>query len=248
MIDLHSHVLPGLDDGADDLEEALAICRAAAADGIEAIAGTPHVRHDHGTTAGAMEAALAALREAAGDLIRILPGGELDLAELDRPRDELARFGLGGNPDYLLVETPYVGWPLDLGERLFRLRASGIRPVLAHPERNAEVQARPELIEPLVHAGALVQLTAAAVDGREGRRSKQCALTLLERGLAHLIASDAHAPQIREVGMSAAVRELRDDALARWLTVEVPRAIVDGDAVPPRPDQARPRRRWRGAA
>jgi len=244
VIDLHSHVLPGLDDGAGDLEEALAICRAAAADGIEAIAGTPHVRHDHGTTAESMEAALAELQAAVGDLIRVLPGGELDLAELDRPRDELARFGLGGNPGFLLVETPYVGWPLDLGERLFRLRAAGITPVLAHPERNAEVQARPELLEPLVNAGALAQLTAASVDGRQGRRSKQCSLTLLERGLAHLIASDAHAPQIREVGMSGAAQTLGDDELARWLTVEVPRAIVDGGAVPPRPGTARPRRRF----
>ena len=245
MIDLHSHVLPGIDDGAVDLEEALSICRAAAADGIEAIAGTPHVRHDHGTTAEGMEAALAELQAAAGDLIRILPGGELDLAELDRPREELARFGLGGNPDYLLVETPYVGWPLDLGERLFRLRAAGITPVLAHPERNAEVQARPELLESLVSSGALTQLTAAALDGREGRRAKHCALTLLERGLAHLIASDAHAPQIREVGMSAAARELGDGALARWLTLEVPQAIVEGGVVPPRPGSARPRRRFR---
>ncbi|MGH3002782.1 MAG: CpsB/CapC family capsule biosynthesis tyrosine phosphatase, partial [Gaiellaceae bacterium] len=155
MIDLHSHVLPGLDDGAADLEEALSICRAAAADGIEVLAGTPHVRSDHGTTADSMEAALAELRDAAGDLIRLVPGGEVDLAELSRPAEELARFALGGNPRYLLVETPYVGWPLDLAERLFRLRASGVTPVLAHPERNYEVQSRPDLLESVVAGGTL---------------------------------------------------------------------------------------------
>ena len=114
MIDLHSHVLPGLDDGAADLEEALAICRAAAADGIELLAATPHVRHDHPTTPEQMEAALAAVQAAAGGTVGLLPGGELDLAELDRPVDELRRFALAGNPAFLLVETPYHGWPLDI--------------------------------------------------------------------------------------------------------------------------------------
>jgi protein-tyrosine phosphatase len=241
VIDLHSHVLPGIDDGAADLDEALAICRAAAADGIEVLAGTPHVRSDHETTADSMEAALSALREAAGDLIRLVPGGELDLGELDRPPEELARFGLGGNPAYLLVETPYVGWPLELGERLFRLRAAGVTPVLAHPERNAEVQARPQLLEPVVAGGTLVQLTAASIDGRQGLRAKQCAATLLDGRLAHLIASDAHTPRIREIGMAAAARELRDEALARWLTTGVPGAIVAGTEIPPRPERPR---RW----
>ena len=79
--------------------------------------------------------------------------------------EELLRYALAGNPGYLLVETPYVGWPLDIEDRLFRLRAAGVTPVLAHPERNAEVQHRPDLLEPLVASGVLVQLTAGAVDG-----------------------------------------------------------------------------------
>nr|MBA3842470.1 phosphotransferase [Actinomycetota bacterium] len=184
MIDLHSHVLPGLDDGAADVVEALAICQAAVADGIHTLAGTPHVRHDYRTTAAAMESALARLREAAGDLIRLVPGAELDLDELERPVDELRRFGLGGNPEYLLVETPYTGWPLDLPDKLFRLRLAGFTPVLAHPERNHEVQSRPELLEPIVAGGVLVQLTAASVEGRIGDRSRATSRTLIDRGLA----------------------------------------------------------------
>jgi protein-tyrosine phosphatase len=244
LIDLHSHVLPGLDDGASDLEEALEICRAAAEDGIEVLAGTPHVRHDHPTTPQQMEAALARVQEAAGGIVRVVGGGEIDLAELARPAEELRRFGLGGNPAYLLVETPHVGWPLDLPDRLFRLRASGVTPVLAHPERNAEVQARPELLEPVVAAGGLTQLTAAALDGRWGPRAGDCARTLLERGLAHLIASDAHTPEVRAVGMRRAAAALGDEALARWLTEGVPGAIVDGGPLPERPEPAR-RRRFR---
>ncbi len=242
MIDLHSHVLPGIDDGADDLDEAVAICRDAFADGISVLAATPHVRADFPTTPEQMETALAELQAAVGEALRLVPGGELDLAELDRPRHELVRFALAGNPGYLLVETPYVGWPLDIGDRLFRLLAAGITPVLAHPERNWEVQHRPELLEPLVASGVLVQLTAGAVDGTLGRASRAAAFALLERELAHLIASDGHAPSIRRIGMSGAVAALRNEALARWLTVDVPGSIVDGRTLPPRPGQARPGR------
>jgi protein-tyrosine phosphatase len=247
LIDLHSHVLPGLDDGAPDLDAALEICRLATADGTEVLAATPHVRSDYPTTPQAMNAALESLRDAAGDLIRLVPGGELDLAELERPVDELLPFALAGNPSYLLVETPYHGWQLDLGERLFRLRISGITPVLAHPERNPDVQSRPDLLEALVAAGTLVQLTASSLDGRGGRRARACAMTLLERGLAHLVASDAHEASIREVGLSSAVRAVGDE-LGRWLTVDVPHAIVDGHAIPPRPTRLSTSRRllaWR---
>ena len=250
MIDLHSHVLPGLDDGARSLEEAVAICHAAAADGTDVLAATPHVREDYPTTADEMEEALARVRDAVGDEIRLVPGGELALDELARPAEELRRFALGGSPRYLLVEMPYVGWPLDLGQRLFRLHAEGVTPVLAHPERNADVQARPALLEPLVAAGVLVQLTAASVDGRLDRRSRACGHSLLELGLAHLIASDAHAPTLRAVGLRSAARAVGDDDLARWLTFEVPRAILDGGDLPERPVPRRRvwRRRLRGDA
>jgi protein-tyrosine phosphatase len=246
VIDLHSHVLPGLDDGAEDLEQAVAICRAAAADGIEVLAATPHVRHDYPTSAEQMERSLAKLERAAGDLVRLLPGGELALEELGRPVGELRRFGLGGNPGYLLVETPYIGWPLGISRQLVELHASGIVPVLAHPERNPEVQLRPSLLDPLVAMGTLVQLTAAGVDGRLGRRTRDCVRHLLDRRLAHLIASDAHAPSVWAIGMRAAADALGDAALARWLTVDVPGSIVEGLPMPARPaDRRRLRLRLR---
>ena len=215
------------------------MCQAARSDGITVIAATPHVRDDYPTTPDEMEAALARVRERVGDTVELVPGGELDLAELDRA--DVARFALGGG-SYLLVETPYVGWPLDLGERLFRLRVAGHGVVLAHPERNADVQARPELLEQLVASGVLVQLTAASVDGRLGSRARRCSQALLERRLAHLVASDAHAPSIRAIGMRAAAAAV-GEPLARWLTEDVPRAVLDGGTVPPRPDP-RPRRWW----
>jgi protein-tyrosine phosphatase len=235
VIDLHSHVLPGLDDGARDLSEAVEICNAAVADGVEILAATPHVRHDYPTTPDQIEAGLDELRHAVGAAIRLVPGAELAVSELQRPESELRRYALAGNPSYLLVETPYAGWPIDLTERLVRLRRSGITPVLAHPERNDMVQARPELLVTAVESGALVQLTASSLDGRLGARARECARLLLDRSLAHLLASDAHAPSVRAAGLSAAARAVGDRALSRWLTVDVPRAIVEGAPLPPRP-------------
>jgi protein-tyrosine phosphatase len=235
VIDLHSHVLPGLDDGARDLDEAVEICTAAAADGVEVLAATPHVRSDYPTTPEQIEAALDELRPVVGAAIRLVPGAELAVSELQRPEDELRRYALAGNPAYLLVETPYAGWPIDLTERLVRLRRAGITPVLAHPERNDMVQSRPELLVAAVESGTLVQLTASSLDGRLGARTRECARVLLDRGLAHLLASDAHAPEIRAAGLAAAARAVGDQALSRWLTVDVPRAILEGGPLPPRP-------------
>jgi protein-tyrosine phosphatase len=243
VIDLHSHVLPGLDDGARDLDEAVEICRAAQAEGIEVLAATPHVRDDYPTTPDQMETALERLQAAAGDLVRLVPGGEVAVPELDRPLDELRRFGLAGNPAYLLVETPYLAWPLDLASRFASLRENGITVVLAHPERNPSVQERPTILAEMVANGTLIQLTAGSLDGRLGRASRSCALRLLELELAHLIASDAHAPSVRAIGMRAAAQAIRDEALARWLTMEVPSAIVNGGLISERPPR---RRTWRG--
>jgi protein-tyrosine phosphatase len=246
MIDLHSHVLPGVDDGAVDLDGSLDILRAAAEDGIVKLAATPHVRDDYPTTAPTMERLVdevnAAARLAAIP-VEVLRGGELDLARLDTLDDaELRRFGLGGNARLLLLEFPYVGWPVGLPDRVFRLAARGYEVVLAHPERNSDVQAQPERLRPLVDAGVWVQLTAASVDGRLGRRAEACAHALVEERLAHLVASDAHAPAVRAIGMSSAVEALGDDALGCWFTLDVPAALLAGMPVPPRPERTRARR------
>lgn len=243
MIDLHSHILPGVDDGADSVETSLEMARSAVADGISAIAATPHVRDDWPTEPGEMERLVAELRDALAEAaipLELLTGGEVAYARLPELDDEsLRRFGLGGNPRYLLLEPPYVGWPPGLEETLFDLRLRGFTVVLAHPERSAEVQEQPELLARLVEAGTLVQVTAAAVDGRFGPASRRAALHLIEGGLAHLLASDAHAPWVREIGMADSARAVGDPALARWLTEEVPAAIVADTQLPPRPEAVR---------
>ena len=247
MIDLHSHILPGLDDGSRTVEDARGLARRAAEDGVTAIAATPHVRSDYPTRAEEMERGVSRLREdflAEGIDVEVLPGGEIDLGMLASLDDDgLRRFTLAQSGRYLLLEFPYTGWPAGLEETVYGLGLRGLLPILAHPERNREVQSKPERLAEAVRMGALVQLTAASLDGRIGRSSQTAANKLLELGLAHVLASDAHTPEIREAGLAAAAEALQDDDLARFLTVEAPSAIVAGEPVPEPPRKAR-RRRW----
>ena len=248
MIDLHSHILPGVDDGPATIDESLEIARRAASDGVRLIAATPHVRDDYPTEAATMERLVGELRAAIqeeGIPLELRPGGEIAIDWLGRlSKEDLGRFGLGGSPRYILLEFPYAGWPLSLHEWVFQLVTREITPVIAHPERNGEVQRNPEKLRPLVDAGALVQITAASLDGRIGRSSQSAAFELIDLGLAHLLASDAHAPDVREAGLLRAVEAIDEPDLARWLTVQVPMAIVTDGPIPRRP-QTRKRRRLR---
>jgi protein-tyrosine phosphatase len=248
LIDLHTHVLPGVDDGCRTIEESVRLARAAAAEGITALAATPHVRFDYPTEPATMERLVAEVRgavAAAGIPIEILPGGELALDLLgELAPDAVRRFGLGGNPDVVLLEFPYAGWPLALDGIVFNLHARGKTVVLAHPERNAEVQADPDSLAELVGRGVLVQVTAASLDGRLGRSSRRAARALLDRELAHLVASDAHTPDVRSGGLRRATEAVGDAALARWLTEDMPKALVAGERPPERPPASRRRRRF----
>ena len=215
------------------------MARLAAADGTRVLAATPHVRADYPTSAEQMERGLEAVRaavERAGVELEVVAGGELAIEQAGQlEAAELRRFGLGGNDCWLLVEFPYEGWPLGLMRVAQRLADDDFGVVLAHPERNAEVQARPSRLQEFVDAGMLVQLTAASLDGRLGRRTRGAARTLLGLGLVHLLASDAHAPSVRAIGLSAAAGEVGNRELARWLTEGVPAAIASCSPLPERP-------------
>jgi len=247
MIDLHAHLLPGIDDGAQTLEESRAIARAAVADGVDAIAATPHVRSDFPTTVEQMERGVVELRadfDREGIPVQVLHGGEIDLEVLRTLAAETMRlFTLAQTGVYLLIEFPYSGWPLGLDQEIFSLRAAGMSPILAHPERNREVQAAPERLEALVRLGASVQITAASLEGRLGKSSREASFRLLELGLVDVLASDLHTPAVREARLGAAVEALEDAGLARHLTEDAPRAIVAGEDLPERPVYRRRRRR-----
>ena len=246
MIDLHTHVLPGLDDGVRSLEEAFELAREAVAAGTTAMAATPHVRDDYPTTPEQMESAVAALRgqlAAAGISLELLHGAEVSIdraGTLDR--DTLRRLSIAQRDRHLLVEFPYAGWPITLEAVVERLRELGLTPILAHPERNPQVQERPERLEAAVAAGALVQLTAASVLGQLGRTTRRTSERLLRLDLVHLLASDSHGPGGRGT-LAAAAAELGDSVLARRLAQEVPAAICAGEDVPA--PAHRRGRRWR---
>jgi protein-tyrosine phosphatase len=238
VIDLHTHVLPGIDDGARSLDDSRALGLDAAAEGISVLVAPPHVREDYPTTAEMMEEAVADVRADFADQripVEVVHGAEVDLSLLWAiPPVELRRLTIAQTGRYLLLEFPYRRWPLALETSVKRLVALGVTPVLAHPERNPEVQDRPDRVRGLVEDGALVQVTAASLDGARDRAAQAAALRLLELGLVHVLASDSHGPHIRREGLGAAARGIGDPALARYLTLEVPGAILAGRPAPER--------------
>ena len=242
MIDLHTHVLPGVDDGARTLGEARALALDLVSQGVTVLAATPHVRDDYPTTPDVMEEAVAELRadfEVHRVPVEVVHGAEVDLSLLWAiPREELRRLTIAQTGRYLLLEFPYRGWPFALDSAVKRLVGLGVTPLLAHPERNPEVQDRPDRVRGLVESGALVQVTAASLEGSRDRAAQAAALRLIDLGLVHVLASDSHGPHISREGMAAAAAML-DDQLARYLTVDAPGAIVAGEPVPERSPNAR---------
>lgn len=171
--------------------------------------------------------------------VDVRPGGEVAFGMIaDLGIDALRPFCLAGNPRYLLVEAPYLGWPLGIAQTFFELRIAGMTPVLAHPERNPQVQEDPERLRPLVDSGTLVQLTASSLDGRASKRVAATARRLLDVELAHLVASDAHRPAVRRVGMAAALETVGDVDLACWLGRDLPASIAYARPLPDRPSRS----------
>jgi protein-tyrosine phosphatase len=173
--------------------------------------------------------------------LRIVYGGEIALERVSTLGEDLDRFTLAQTGRYLLIEFPDFGWPLALDATIQRLRARGTTAVLGHPERNGEVRQAPHLLAEAVEQGALVQVTAGAIEGRFGRSQQRTARRLFELGLVHVLASDAHGPSVRAGGIAVAAAAVGDPELARYVTELVPAAIVAGEALPtvPRPSRSR---------
>ena len=244
MIDLHAHLLPGLDDGPATLRESVALARAMVADGIATAVCTPHMAEAWPTTAAQVREGVAALRaelEKECVALELATGGEIALPFLAGMSDEdLAGASLGGAGRWLLVELRGGGWPLGLAERLADLEIRGFGVVFAHPERAEFVQRAPDRLHDLLGRGALMLLSAGSLLGEYGPRAAKTAVTLLRGGMAHLIASDAHSaderpPRLAEgLAMAAAELHVEPEALA-WMVEEGPRLVIEGRPVrPPR--------------
>lgn len=255
MIDLHAHILPGLDDGPEDLDGSVAMARAAVAAGTTTIAATPHIDLHFGLHAADRDAPLATLRAALAREeipLTVEPGAEIAIGRyLDLDETELATLTMGAGP-YLMLEPPLSVAGGTFDTFLAGLLERGVRVLIAHPERCPAFQSNPERLADLINAGALGQVTAASLAGRFGRRVRDVALRMLEDELVHVLASDAHdavhrGPDLAE-GLEHAERALPGSAaLADWLTVDVPSAVLSGGPVPARPSVSVSRPRgWRG--
>ncbi len=239
MIDLHCHILPGVDDGARDLDDSLAMARQAAGDGIGTVCATPHIRHDHDVVIGELAERVAALNHelsAHGIPVEVARGGEVAEAALDGlTPGELRAVSLGGTGRWVLLEPAPGRLSDSLLARVEDLRGRGAGAVIAHPERHWGEDMFDRL-EAMVERGALMQVTAAAL---ENPASERPMLELAERGLVHLVASDAHSSHFgRPLTMSGAVARL--EGVSRvgphldWIAREAPEAIVRGlDVEPP---------------
>jgi protein-tyrosine phosphatase len=250
MIDLHCHVLPGIDDGPATMQESIELARGASADGITTIAATPHVDWTHpSVNAGRIRTVARALQlrlNTAGVDVTIVTGAEIAAAravELDD--DELRALSLGGE-GWLLLECPLLA-TLAPGF-LHAARAlmwRGHRVLLAHPERCPIFLRAPELLIELVGEGMLTQVTAGALNRRYGRTVRDFARLLMERHAVHVIASDAHGPN-RPARIGAELEQASvDPRLADWLAREVPAALLAGREPPARPATASTARRER---
>lgn len=224
IADIHAHLLPGIDDGAADLDEALALAEAAVAEGVSWLALTPHHLNGFDNDAAAVERAVAAFR---GELVRrgipleVAAGQEIRAHEslLDRlDRGEL--LSLGGSR-YWLLELPHTHVPDFVDDLIHELLVAGRIPVIAHPERHPELARRPERLAGWVRAGAVGQATTHSLVGRFGEQTRLLTLEWCAQGLVHLVASDAHHVRGRAFAWKECLRALEeafgDEAVRRCL-------------------------------
>jgi protein-tyrosine phosphatase len=234
LIDLHCHLLPGIDDGSKDLAMSLAMARMASADGISTIACTPHILPGIYNNSGpAIRKAIARLAESiakAGIPISLVTGADVHIAcDLAvQLRDDRALTINGSR--YLLLEPPHHVLPPRLEDLIFGLQAAGYVPILTHPERLSWLEGHYDLVGRLVSSSVLMQITAGSVMGRFGRRPCYWAERMLDEGLCHLLATDAHnteqrAPRMAEARDVVAQRLGDDEAIN--LVLRRPQGILN---------------------
>jgi len=255
VIDLHCHILPGLDDGPVNLDFSVAMARAAAEEGTQVMVATPHVRDDYRVEADDIDRAVAQINEAIASLglqLMVVGGAEVSLPKAaELPEETLGRLCLGSG-DYILVESPYRSSDIDLEGIISGVQERGLRPVLAHPERCPIFQRDPDRLVRLVNSGVLCSVTSGSLSGRFGSTVRAFTIELFSDGLVHDVASDAHdhlhRPPHLLPGFDAAEADIpgiREQA--SWFTVTAPVAILAGRPLPPSPDPPPrpPVSRWR---
>lgn len=248
MIDIHSHILPGMDDGAASLDVSLAMLRIAAEDGTTDIVASPHANHEYQFDPDERDRRIEELQQATDANIRIHKACDFHLS-YDNIEDSLAhpcKYAIN-NKRYVLVEFSDLLIPKTTDDVFHRMQQQGMIPVITHPERNMLLQKRLEKLEAWVESGCLLQVTAHSFLGRFGKRAKAFSDLLLQKGLIHIVASDAHDTEHRPPKLRAAytyVCAAAGEAVAELLFVSNPRATLTGDpaGMPGPVDPASPRK------
>lgn len=235
MIDIHTHILPGMDDGPATIAESLELMRRVRDSGTKTVAATPHVLNrfdavqndvilqNYGNFKEILESELPDLT--------VLPGSEIYFQPNLSDIVHLESATLNGTGRYLLTEFPFMDIPRGFERELTGLVRAGIIPIVAHPERNGLVINQPALVGKMVEAGALIQLNAGSLTGAFGRTVKKVAHCLLKRGWVHFIASDTHGLNHRGPDLQAAVdaaAEVIGAANASRLVRDNPECVICG--------------------
>lgn len=236
MVDIHCHILPAVDDGADSWETAVEMCRMATRDGIRHSVATPHANDQYAFDRQQLSATLERLQQEVGAAPQLSLGCDFHFsydnvkAALARPADyAIACSG------YLLIEFSDYALPPFLADALARLEGAGLQTIVTHPERNLLLQREPEQVLKLAQRGCVIQVTASALTGRFGEKAQRVARWLLERDAVHVLASDAHdlrhRPPLLSAGLEAAAQICGAD-VARALVDDNPQAIVSNQPLP----------------
>ncbi|HTQ40707.1 MAG TPA: CpsB/CapC family capsule biosynthesis tyrosine phosphatase [Pirellulales bacterium] len=234
FVDIHCHLLPALDDGAKNIDESLAMARMAVADGIRAIVVTPHQLGGLSLDGNTIRLKTNELRlqlQAANVPLEIYPGGDVrvepDLLQRIQHGEVLT---LADRQKHVLLELPHELF-LPIDQLLKELRAAGMVGILSHPERNEGLLSHEKPLHDIVNQGGLLQITAGSLLGTFGGRIKHFAETLVEKGLVHFVATDAHGTQARPPLMRKAferICQLADESTALDLCARHPADVVFG--------------------
>lgn len=244
MIDIHHHLLPGLDDGSRDLDTSLAMVEMAIADGITHIACTPHSSHRYFFDPEINATTFATLQDAVhakfGDRITLGLGCDFHLMydNIEDAQRHPTRYTINGH-NYLLVEFPDSAISPNTAQTFYQLSLSGMTPIITHPERNSILSRQPEKMWEWLQAGALIQVTAGSFTGRFGKLAERAALWLLDHHWIHFLATDAHNTESRPPLLRPAfdfVAEYCDLATADRLCIRNPRAAFYGEELGAQPE------------
>lgn len=237
LVDLHTHILPGLDDGAESLSDAQRMLEIADRDGITRLFATPHFMAGWFEPSPVeIQAGVEQLNQYAkikGLKVQVLSGMEVALSpEVPALLQQGRLLTLNNEGRYLLLELPASDIPLYTEGLLFDLQLRGITPVLAHPERNRLIEENPKRLKRMVERGVLVQITGDSVLGKFGRKTRQTAYDLLKAGLVHGLGSDAHSSRHRPPVLKEAAEQI-----AKLIGPEKTSRLIRADAIGTTPEK-----------